>query len=262
MKRTRIAPDLAKIPERFHALLRGGDVYDSSCSAAARVLYIDRDGGCFLKSGPKGSLAEEAQMTAYFHSKGLGAQVLAYEPGERDWLLTARVPGEDCTHADYLSQPERLCDLLAECLRMLHETDASDCPVQNRMQTCLETAAKHYEAGRFDGALTVGGAGFADARAAWETLQQGKGCLRSDVLLHGDYCLPNVLLDNWRFTGFIDVGSGGLGDRHADLFWGAWSLGFNLKTDRYTGRFLDAYGRDKADGEMLRVIAALEAFGG
>ena len=69
------------------------------------------------------------------------------------------------------------------------------------------------------------------------------------------------MLDNWRFRGFIDLGTGGIGDRHVDLFWGIWSLGFNLKTDAYRGRFLDAYGRDAVEEEMLRLIAAIEVFG-
>ena len=59
----------------------------------------------------------------------------------------------------------------------------------------------------------------------------------------------------------IDVGCGGVGDRHIDLFWGVWTLAYNLKTDRYGERFLDAYGRDGVDVSLLHVIAAAEAFG-
>ena len=84
--------------------------------------------------------------------------------------------------------------------------------------------------------------------------------LTCDTLLHGDYCLPNIMLDGWKFTGFIDLDHAGLGDRHMDLFWGIWSLEFNLKTDRYRERFLDAYGRDRVNEETLRLIAALEVF--
>lgn len=78
------------------------------------------------------------------------------------------------------------------------------------------------------------------------------------VLIHGDYCLPNVMLDNWRFSGFIDVGGGGVGDRHIDLYWGCWSIQYNLKDSRWCSRFLDAYGREAIDPEKLRRIHALE----
>ena len=47
-------------------------------------------------------------------------------------------------------------------------------------------------------------------------------------------------------------------DRHIDLFWGIWSLNYNLHTPRYTDRFLDAYGRDGIDPDKLRCVAAME----
>ena len=261
MKRTQIQVYLDAIPETFHALLSGSAVYDSSCSPEARVLFIDRDEGYFLKSAPKGTLEIEARMTAFFHQKGLSAEVLAYESAERDWLLTARVPGEDCTFAAYLAQPERLCDTLAERVRMLHETNYACCPVKDRMASYCETAASNYRSGKYDQSQFPDSFGYASAQEAWAVVERDGYLLKADTLIHGDCCLPNVMLDDWRFSGFIDVGNGGVGDRHIDLFWSLWSLNFNLKTDKYTARFLDAYGRDQVEMEKLRIVAAHEVFG-
>jgi len=261
MKRMRIQTDFAAIPAAFHALLKDAPVYDSSCSREARVLMIDKDEGYFLKSAPKGTLETEARMTAYFHHKGLSAEVLAYESGERDWMLTTRVPGEDCTHGAYLEQPERLCSVLGERLRMLHELNAADCPVQNRMDIYRETARRNYHTRQYDASQFPDSFGYASAKKAWEVIQNEGHLLRADALIHGDYCLPNVMMKDWRFSGFIDVGNGGLADRHIDLFWGIWTLWFNLKTDRYTPRFLDAYGRDLVESDKLHIVAAHEVFG-
>ena len=68
------------------------------------------------------------------------------------------------------------------------------------------------------------------------------------------------MLDDWKFSGFIDLDSSGMGDRHTDLFWGIWTLNFNLKTNAFRDRFLDAYGRDVLIPEKLRTVAALEVF--
>ena len=73
--------------------------------------------------------------------------------------------------------------------------------------------------------------------------------------------MPNIILDNWKFSGFIDLDCAGVGDRHIDLFWGTCTLWFNLKTNQYYDRFLDAYGRDKVDEELFKVVAAAEVFG-
>ncbi len=261
MKKTLLKTPLPDLPSDIERLVLGADIYDSSCSPEARVYFIDRDGGYFLKKSARGSLEKEAQMTAYFCKLSIGAEVLNYVSGEYDWLLTSRVIGEDCTHADYLSNPEKLCDTIATVLRSLHEIDASDCPVPDRTAEYLALVEKNYVNGNYDKSHFPDSFGYASAEQAWSALCEGKSALKNDVLIHGDYCLPNIMLDGWRLSGFVDVGNGGVGDRHIDIFWGIWTLWFNLGTDKYRDRFIDAYGRDKIDEEILKIIAAAEVFG-
>lgn len=261
MKRTLITPEISTLPQEFHVLLSDSKVYDSSCSPEAKVYYIEKDDGYYLKSSPKGTLETEAKMADYFNKKGLTTRMLSYLSIDRDWILTERVKGEDCTYSLYLDDPKRLCETTATLLRSLHETDYSDCPVPNRTKTYLATADVNHKAGMFDTHLFTEDYTFPTATAAWEYLQNNKHYLKTDTLLHGDYCLPNVMLDNWKFSGFIDVGNGGVGDRHIDIFWGTWTLWFNLKTNKYKERFFDAYGRDKLEPELLKLISATEVFG-
>ena len=262
MKRTLIEKTEATLPSEIENFISGARIYDSSCSPEARVYFIEKDEGYFLKISAKDSLKTEAEMTEYFHKKGFCHGVLSYLSAERDFLITRRVIGEDATHERFLSEPKKLCDRLAACLRELHETDFSDSPVMNRNASYAALVKKNYESGYFDLSLTEEIYKFESAREAYDIFENGKYEFKSDVLLHGDYCLPNVILnEDFSLSGFIDLGNGGVGDRHIDLFWGTWTLLFNLKTDEYRSRFLDAYGRDKANEEMLRVIAAAEAFG-
>ena len=261
MKRTLISALPPQIPPEILRRLSGACVYDSSCSPEARVYYIEKNGGYYLKTAEKGSLAREAEMGAYFHKKSLAPEVLAYASETADWLLTARAEGEDATHTDFLSNPVRLATVMGESLRALHETDARDCPVQDRMGEYLALADQNYAKGHCDLSLFGEKHPFASAADAHNVLCEGRSLLKNEVLLHGDYCLPNIMLKDFRITSFIDVGNGGVGDRHVDLFWGAWTLWFNLKTDRYRDRFFDAYGRDKVNMDLLRVIAAAEVFG-
>lgn len=248
-------------PDGIKEIINGGDVYDSSCSPEAKVYYIEKDGGFFVKHGSKGALAKEAVMTDYFYNKGLSAKVCKYISDESDWLITEKISGEDCIYKEYLSDPKRLCDITAEKLRMLHSIDFSDCPIQNRNEIYINTAIKNYKSGNYDKTQFPDSFGYTDAESAIDVVLKNKQRLKSDVLLHGDYCLPNIMLDNWKFSGFIDLGNSGVGDRHIDLFWGAWTLNFNLNTEQYRDRFFDAYGRQDIDFDMLRVIAAFEVFG-
>lgn len=261
MKKTLLRSIPSEIPPELRRFIADAPLYDSSCSPEARVYFVDRENGYYLKRSGRGTLEKEAQMTAYFHAKGLGAEVLHYTSDDCDWLLTAAVAGEDCTHERYLANPTRLCDTLALELRKLHETDFTGCPVPDRTADYLAHAEQNDRTGHYDRSAFPDSFGYRSAEEARDVLAAGKAALQSRVLLHGDYCLPNVILNDWRLSGFIDVGCGGVGDRHIDLFWGVWTLWFNLKTNAYRERFLDAYGRDKADASVLKVVAAAEVFG-
>ncbi len=249
------------LPEDIRRLTEGARIFDSSCSPEARVYFIDREGGYYLKIAERGALSREAIMTEYFHRKGLGSEVLSYISGEKDMLLTRAARGEDCTHDMYLSDPKRLCDLLAKRLRALHELDCSDCPIKDRVGEYLALAKRNYTYANYDKSHFPDSFGYASGEEAYRALTEREALLKNEVLIHGDYCLPNVMLEDWRFSGFIDLDHAGVGDRHIDLFWGRWTLWFNLKTNEYSERFLDAYGRDKIDGEALKTVAAAEVFG-
>ncbi len=259
MKKTLITPEIDTFPTDFRPLF-SGNVYDSSCSREAAVYYLE-DSHLFLKKAPRGSLAREADMTRYFHSLGLGAEVLSYMSGEFDWLLSTEVRGEDLTHDRYVSRPEWLCDKLAETLSMLHSLPTDRCPVPNRTKDYLAYAEDGYINKRYDASLFPDNWGYASPEEAWEVIKKHKHELECDTLLHGDCCLPNIMFDADSFSGFIDVGNGGIGDRHIDIFWGAWSLEFNLKTNKYKDRFFDAYGRERIDLSRLELVAACEVFG-
>lgn len=224
MNRTPIAC-IPALPEALRPFAEGASLFDSSCSEAARVWFTNLDGGCYIKTAPKTTLKSEAEMNAFFHSRGIGPEVLAYLPGAQDWLVTRAIPGEDCLYAPYLEDPGRLSALLGELLRQLHETDPTGCPAADLNSSLYPSHP---------------------------------GLLTERVLCHGDYCLPNVMLRNWQFSGFIDVGHGGIGDRHIDLYWGCWSILYNLKEEKWCRRFLDAYGREDVDTEKLAVIDSLE----
>lgn len=259
MKRTRIEALPLSLPSEFSSLSLGAKIYDSSCSPEAKVYYVEKDEGYFIKSAPKGALLRECEMGRYFHTKGLSPEVLYYGSGEADMLLTARAIGQDGTH--FVDEPKRLCDAMAEALRALHEVDARDCPVTDRVGEYLALADANYAAGKYDLSLFGEKHIYPSAEDAYKVLSEGRGLLKNEVLLHGDYCLPNIMLENYRATSFIDVGNGGIGDRHIDLFWGAWTLWFNIGTDIYRDRFFDAYGRDRVDTDILAVISAAEIFG-
>ena len=257
MIKRKIELNIHDFPAELHEFLLLGNIFDSSCSSNATTLYCDA--GYYIKIDDKGELALEAKLCDRFFCLGLGVKVVRYISEGKDFLATQSAVGEDLTH--YLDEPKKLCDLLASSLRRLHSQPLDDAPVSSRHQRYLDSADGDFSGGYYDESVLMDGFRIHSKQEAWDIMQANKGKLRADTLIHGDACLPNIVAHNGRFDSFIDLGMAGAGDKHIDLYWAIWSLQYNLKTNAYTDYFLDQYGRENFDFDMLKVVAAFELFG-
>ena len=245
--------NIQNLPPEIAHIVGTSQLTDTSGRSGAATYRIDRDRGYYLKIAEPSRLRREAEMTAYFARYKLSAEVIAYVTADRDYLVTTDIGGYSGITDTALSDPRRLCRIYGESLRRLHDSRFDDCTT---VSTCMGIAVPENPLPdvQYTACVDVTDA---DTAAYLLTLRSQ---LRTDVMLHGDYCLPNILLDDAGFRGFIDLGEAGLGDRHFDLFWGIWSLGYNLKTNGFREYFLDCYGRDKVDFEMIRLCGVLSSF--
>ena len=246
-----------KLPEELRIYAGAEDVTDTSGHSSARV-YETRP-GFFIKCDEPGALAREYEMTKLFYRAGYGAEPVRYVTLDEDHLVTRKVPGRDLTKD--LSDPVRICRILAGALRMLHAQPVQGVPVSVRFARYMAAADGPSDGGCYDPSVYMGPYRLSSREEAWEVMQSGRHLLRCDTLIHGDACLPNVMEENGAFRSFVDLSLAGAGDRHIDLYWALWSLEYNLKTDAFADVFLDFYGRENVSPETLRVIAAFEAFG-
>ncbi len=72
---------------------------------------------------------------------------------------------------------------------------------------------------------------------------------------NGGYCLPNVMIDDGRVIGYVDLGELGLADRCWDLAIATWSVTWNLGLG-WEDTFLEAYGVDR-DQDRIRYFRLL-----
>jgi len=252
--------DINSMPDEIKYYLTGSEIYDSSCNVRAKTYFIDRDAGYFLKIAPKNTLEHEAVMMDYFHGKGMTARVCAYiNDNENDYFLMERVKGESSYEEKYLNEPERLAVVTGESLRKLHDISPDGCPKKNITSSLIPIAHEKYKNNNYDAWFLEYG-DFKIPEGGYDFLCKNENKLVEDVHLHGDACLPNIILDDFKFSGFIDFEGGGIGDRHFDILWTIWSLQHNLKSQDYKNIFLDAYGRDKFDIDRYRLCIALQAF--
>lgn len=223
MIKKEIQINIEDFPKELHYILKDTKVFDSSSHPTMKVFYSEC--GYYVKIAEKGILEKEAEMAKRFAQNGLGVEVVSYITKEKDYMVTRPAVGEDCTH--YLNNPEKLCEVLAETMKFLHSRPLEGVPVSPCMDTYIKTKKSDL--------------------------------LKQDVFIHGDFCLPNIILNDWKFSSFIDLGFAGAGDRHIDIYWVLWSLNYNLKTDKYTHYFLNLYGKENYDKEILKIVAEVEA---
>ena len=224
MQKTETKINLTDFPKELHYLFEGATIYDSSSHPTMTTLYSTH--GYYIKYAEKGALKKDAELGKLFEGLGMGVEVTAYISGERDYLVTKEAIGEDALAPQYLANPEKLCKALAEAMKYLHSKPIENVPVSG----CMEIYATGENADK----------------------------LKQDTFIHGDFCLPNIIFDNWKFSTFIDVGLAGVGDRHIDLYWVLWSLNYNLKADKYTDYFLEQYGKENVDMELLKLVKEVE----
>jgi kanamycin kinase len=257
-KEKRVNLETISLPSELIKWIGNAPIYESNGLSGARTFYIDRDKGAFLKIAPSKSLFISSKLQLHLAKYGLSSPVIMYISKDKDYLLSESLKGSNGVSSKYLSEPERLSKVFGLSLKLLHEVDIPDFPIKNKMSDLiLMSNDSIFLQDHLD--LLSDYIGISHAEEAKEEILSSAEVLNNNAIIHGDYCLPNIILDKWKFKGFVDFDEGGIGDRHYDIAWGLWSLAYNFKSSKYGQIFLDAYGRENIDKEALRICGLLAA---
>ena len=159
------------------------------------------------------------------------------------WLLSEGIVGMNGTAPDLKSNPALLVSLLAWALRHFHDNaPVSDCPFDFRLPAALKHIAQRAQLGliqpekHFHPEFQ-----YLRLERAQSFLKERQPSSTKEVVCHGDYCVPNILFDNNRLQGFVDLGELGVADVWWDLAVATWSLNWNLGNG-WEELFLKEYG--------------------
>ena len=196
-------------------------------------------------------------------------RVLCYErDAARQYLLMRRVTGKMACDPWYMERPKVLVPILAEALNMLWQVDPAGCPRHRTPEAELQEARRRVETGLTDPGnadpATFWPGGFRDPEDLLNWLEHHRPPYEP-VLSHGDFCLPNLLLENGRLSGFIDLGDRGIGDKWRDialcwrsLKWNAeGAYGGKVCPDLHPDMLFDALGI-APDREKLRYYLLMD----
>ncbi|MBQ8368962.1 MAG: aminoglycoside 3'-phosphotransferase [Clostridia bacterium] len=214
-------------PEKIRDFL-GTRAYETDTVglSASEVLIFD---DCVLKiSETAAPSVNEWRVMEQLHGKLPVPEVLcrASENG-REYVVMSRLDGEMSCAARYLDDVPALVKGLAEGLTMLWNAPVSGDLTDFSLDNELRDAESRIDTIDWDDKPDELRRQFPSARHLLDWLKENKP-EEDCVLSHGDYCLPNVFLDDGRVSGFLDLGHCGTADRYRDISLGLKSLKNNL----------------------------------
>lgn len=200
------------LPERICAMVENRPfVVDTIGGSDSQVICFD---DCVLKIEAANEVSNnERRMMAWLEGRLPTPRMLAFEAENGvNYLLMTKAHGTMACDRSYLENPKQLLELLADGLDQVRRVDVSDCPSDQTLATRLRQAEARVLAGQCEARPC----GFSSPEALLKWLVDNRPEERC-AFSHGDFCLPNILGEQGRMTGLIDLGSAGIADWDYDV---------------------------------------------
>jgi kanamycin kinase len=212
---------------------------------------------------PGCSVRAEAEKLEWMRSRDVSVPniVQFLELNGFEYLVTTALPGRDASNDWRKDEIPRVVEALADGLRLLHSIPVEGCPFDLRLEIKMAQAKERVESGLIElNGLDEERLG-RTAESLLQELLERKPSTEDLVFCHGDFCLPNIILDGPR-VGFVDVGRAGIADRWQDLALMTRSLesDMNPQFNGFSRRFLERYGVTEPDPEKLAFYTLLDEF--
>lgn len=175
------------------------------------------------------SLERESRILRWIDGRIPTPKLLYYGVQDgNEYQLTTEISGAP-TYQVEPTEREHAVKALGEALRMIHSLSPSGCPIDNRIDNRLKQ-------------LQENGVDTSPLK------DQPDEAL---FFTHGDYCLPNIIVEERELSGVIDWDYAGLADPYADFASCVWSMGYNYgleeTAERWEPYFFMVYGLDDID---------------
>ena len=223
---------------------------------------VDKGKNAYLKiiSPSSGSsLFPEKRILEWLQGKLSVPQIYYFREVEgKEYLLISEIKGLNAADDFFISNPAKMVPLVAKGLRLIHGVDILNCPFDQKLDAKIKESKRRVENGLVDEddfELTFRG------KTAQELLQKAVEMRPGNedlVFTHGDYCLPNIIIDGDEVSGFIDLGRAGIADRYQDLALMARSLKHDLGSPKWVDVFFKEYGIESRDFSKIDYYILLD----
>lgn len=154
--------------------------------------------------------------------------------------------------------PEKIIELYAECIRLFHSIDISDCPYTNSLDSRLAELdyLLNNDLADVDCENWEEDTPFKDPRELYDFLKTEKP-EEELVFSHGDLGDSNIFVKDGKVSGFIDLGRSGRADKWYDIAFCVRSIREDIGEEQYVELFFDLLGI-KPDWEKIKYYILLD----
>ncbi len=193
------------------------------------------------------SLRSEYERLVWCQGRLPVPEIVAFESiGDGDHLWTMAMEGVPAHDRVALPDQPGAARALAEAWKSVHQLDPTECPFDSSTSYLLHEVGVRVTTGESVRIWDVGQQRERHAADVFQELLSTQPAPTEPVVIHGDACVPNVLVRDGRLAGIVDLGMLGVGDRWWDL---AACIGSMSRPDNVlgaeVGTFLDAYGCER-----------------
>lgn len=254
------------LPAALRALLADAPWHEVTLGwSGVRVFHVAGAGYLKIATRPEHDLRPEKERLDWLRGRLPAPEVryFAAEPGRQMLLISAIGGLPSCDEQFRDGRQGEVVTLLGRALRDLHALEIKSCPFDRRADALLAEAQCNVVSGLVDESAFDAGRQGRSPQSLYAELLATRPAREELVFAHGDYCMPNILIDAsaLRVTGFVDWGRAGVADRYLDLALAARSITVNWGAE-WVPTFFAAYGLPPAqvDAERIAFFQLLDEF--
>ena len=174
----------------------------------------------YIKQAKGNKLDREYFMFNYLKNKIPVPEVIYFNyDGEYSTLITRKLDGDMICCDEIFDDMHHVIDLAVDALKILQNTDISNCPIYNNLDIKLAVAKYNID----NNLVTKKDMNkenqkrFGSTENLYKYLVDNKINEEKLCLSHGDLSLPNIFFKDDKVTGFIDLGDSGIADYWYDI---------------------------------------------
>ena len=226
---------MISVSKTIEKLIEGKKIIENNVGESGAKVYkienLNQNKNSYLKIEDKEAffgISHEYEVYKFLKGKIKVPEVYYYE---YPYLITNEIEGICSFH---VKEDERLktMRIIARAFKELHSVDIKDCNLYSELEWQMKN--KRYSEEQLYNRLD-----------------------KDYVFVHGDACLPNILIHEGKFNGFVDMGAAGIGSRYEDLAYCVWSTLYNFKDKKYVDEFFMEYGEEYYDRDKINFYIEL-----